>query len=190
MDNSQYILPLLNFSDEDLYYLIEIIQRKKDGNETGAESILIKKYRFNSKEGFDKIYTEMVTICDALNARAYIRINRRSYRKTALQGNVKLSKYLEQGVYKAAPYCFGKAEGKGIAEPRNTQRIVIDIDTYEDLLRLEEYFKYSDFLKIPTVHGTHMIVHIFNQERLKKNFPKIQFGNNLPTLLYASKKIK
>ncbi len=88
IDNFNQIKDLLIFDDnEDYFYFISILQRKKDnpGNINGSNnsSRLIKAYYIDSLEKLMKQKDEMIALANMFNARVGINLNRRSYYKTA-----------------------------------------------------------------------------------------------------------
>lgn len=80
VDNFDLIKPLLDFSNEDTFYFVQILQRKKD-NPNGKyssnnSSRLIKAYYIKSIEQLDKQKDEMIKLAQVFNARVGIKIGR------------------------------------------------------------------------------------------------------------------
>jgi hypothetical protein len=79
IDNLELIKPLLTFDPEqDQFYFIQIIVRKKDIEGMQGNNRVIKEYYVYSAEYLDKIYPEIQKLCKQFKARAYIRLSRRS----------------------------------------------------------------------------------------------------------------
>lgn len=77
-DNSKTGTPL--DKDNDAFYQIQLIK-----HQTMEESCSIfKKYYINKLSDLDKYYDEIITTCDTFNLKAYFEINRKSYKKVAL----------------------------------------------------------------------------------------------------------
>ena len=84
IDNFDQIRKILKFED-DYFYFIQIIQRKKEHPELGSNNRIIRSYMISSEEKFDKNIMEIIHMCGAFNARAYIHLNRRKFSKIALE---------------------------------------------------------------------------------------------------------
>lgn len=90
IDNFTIIKSILEFKSEDDFYLLQILQRKKDSNGrnvngTNNNSRLIKAYYIDSLDHFDSIQTEIIQFCEIFGARAGISLNKRSFEEIALQ---------------------------------------------------------------------------------------------------------
>ena len=78
MDNIEKILPFLQFDSEDDFYFLQILQRKKENPQLGSNSRVIKNYYITSQQHLLDKYEEIKKLCEVFNARASIRLNRRS----------------------------------------------------------------------------------------------------------------
>ena len=85
IDNLELILPLLKFESEDDFYLLQILQRKKENPQLGSNSRVIKNYYISSEKYLLERYSEIKTLCQVFNARASLRLNKRSYEKVGFQ---------------------------------------------------------------------------------------------------------
>lgn len=88
IDNFDLIRNHLIFNNKDEFYFIQIIQRKKDGN--GGLHVrngyrLIRSYYVYSLGEFDNLKDRIKELCESNNARAYININVRNAKETALE---------------------------------------------------------------------------------------------------------
>lgn len=81
IDNFQKIGQALHFDNEDQFYFIQILQRKKDNPVFPQNNRLVKYYVVRSVDYFHHIEPEVKAICETTKARAYISLNRRSFKK-------------------------------------------------------------------------------------------------------------
>ncbi len=90
-----------NFND-DWFYQIFILKRKKDDSELNKNSSLIKLYIVSNLEYLNrKMEEEIIPLCDFFKARAMINVNVKSYRKVAFESLKKLAEEISQEHYKA-----------------------------------------------------------------------------------------
>ena len=198
IDNFKLIEPLLEFPNEDIYYHLQIIQRKKDCPEIGSNNRVIKSYFICKRESLEKTRQEIISLCEFFNARAYINLTPKSLRKTTLLQLKYLSERLYMNdlkkIWKSWNSCAGEVKGE---EPR----WVVDVDdTNTDFIRLidmsiatYEPVKYDEqgrycskvIATIPTKSGYHLLTTPFNLQQFKKEYPDIDVHKNNPTLLYC-----
>ena len=209
INNFNQIADFLTFESEDDFYHLQVLLRKKDlpdhkkGRNNNARCI--KTYYIKSKEHLLSKEEEIISLCELFTARAYINLNRKSFKKAALHLLKEVSNRIvnnqEEYVYRA----YESVAGKSLANVGH-KKWVIDLDSnnLDDLDILEtainkcnssaefnpstgEY--YNILLKIPTVHGWHLITEAFNLlqlEEVKKIIP-FDVQKNNPTVLYFNK---
>ena len=100
INNFEQIKNLLHFENEDIFYHLQILKRKKENPEIGRNSYLIKTYYVTSNEYLDKVKDEIINLCDFNKARAYINLNPRSFEKTAFNTLKKISDIIMNKDYK------------------------------------------------------------------------------------------
>ena len=196
-DNFEQIKSMLKFED-DYFYFIQIIQRKKENPELGSSNRIIRSYNISNLEKFDKDKDEIITLCETFNARAYIHLNRRKWSKIALEclrHNVEL---VANEQYYGIKSSFETIIGRNNCEPRESKTWIIDIDmndynvlnkigTILNNIKPIEEDKWIE--TIPTKNGFHMITRPFNRAEFTKymqlqgDTPDIHTDN--PTILYA-----
>ena len=94
------IIDFDNFND-DWFYQIFILKRKKDDGILNKNSSLIKSYRVSNLEYLNrKLEEEIIPLCDFFKARAMINVNVKSYRKVAFESLKKLAEEISQEHYK------------------------------------------------------------------------------------------
>ncbi len=197
IDNIDLILPLLEFESEDDFYFLQILQRRKDNPELTSNSRVIKNYYVRSPEYLKERYHEIRKLCDAFNARAGIRLNRRSLKQTAHRAIVKMANLLEAEDFEHAYNAYDKAAGSGSS--RYPKRWVLDVDDVEPgAFRVRETLAEliaglapegkKDLAVIPSKTGFHLITTPFDPRKLNGAlypFP-ITIHKDNPTNLYIS----
>ena len=78
IDNFELIKPLLEFEQEDdEYYVIFILKRRKDNPEMKDNLKIIKEYYISSVDYLESKKEEIIKLCEIFNARAVINLNKR-----------------------------------------------------------------------------------------------------------------
>lgn len=197
IDNFELIEPLLTFLNDDIYYHLQIIQRKKDCPEIGSNNRVIKSYFICKLESLEKIKQEIINLCKLFNARAYINLTPKSLKKTTLLQIKYLSERLYMNdlkkIWKSWNSCAGEIKGE-------ESRWVVDIDNNSSIYPIENKVNNVCHLidnlmpktldsriiaKIPTKNGYHLITTPFNLQQFSKEYPDIDVHKNNPTLLYC-----
>ena len=198
IDNFELFKSVMKFDTEDDFYFVQILIRGKDGHtEQGVngnnKNRLIKFYTVKSTEHLERLKPEIISICNALNGRAYIHPTKRSFNSVAdeclrITTDVYLSKTNNIGLKAAYSTACGKSFNS------KDKKFVIDLDdgAVNKAAEIIEYIEYhcEPFEKIkflysvPTVHGSHLITLPFNTEKFGLKYPDIDVHKNNPTLLY------
>lgn len=204
VNNFNIVKPLLSWSNDDEFYFLQIIQRKKDAapgmkvNGTNNNSRLIKAYYVKSLEYLDFIEPEVIALCNLFGARAGLNLNKRSFKKTALQHLKLVTDNLINENYDKIYKTYSSAVGK-FSHDKN-KKWIIDIDK-EDLIRLQSIREIINSLpplidkernpieskiivEIPSKTGLHLITSPFKLDSFKTIYPDIDVGKNNPTNLY------
>lgn len=193
VDNFEQICKLLEFTDKDDFYFLQIIQRKKDGNQVPSANNgyrTIKTYYIRSHEDFERRKEAIIQLCEQNNARAYINLNVRSAREVALTAakayiDLVREDRCEQGhrVYDHACGVTPKMKIKKkwivdvddltveqvdtIVNKINHCRSAFKVTDMRYLENLSEDLYDNVICRIPTVHGVHLITHGFDVGRFK-----------------------
>lgn len=88
INNFSIIRDKLVFNNRNEFYFVQVIQRKKDGNEglhIRSGYRLIKSLYIYSLEEFDSLSDRIKELCINNNARAYINMNVRNANEVALE---------------------------------------------------------------------------------------------------------
>lgn len=190
--------------DKDTYYIIDIIKRKKDDDTVTYSSRIINSYVVDSKKSLLDLKDRITKECMDKKARAYLRMNRRSYKYTSLKMLVELSNLVanDNDLFKL-PKIFTSVSGKFFKEPN--KKWLIDFDSKDEKLInqiidviTETYntynndkLKYDDIVlvKVPTFSGFHLLTKPFNLKHFRwlsnnKGLPNLEIHKDSPTLLY------
>lgn len=193
VDNLSIIKPLLNFESEDDFYYLQLLQRKKENPQLGSNSRVIKNYYIRSLDYLEERYDEIKSLCDEFNARAMLRLNKRSYRKVAFRTMVNVANTIANGEYQFIGKCYDRACGETHNAGSN-KTWILDFDNVNPDFVSEPSFIYwlSKFepignkylATIPSLTGYHMIVKPFDSKEFKRDFPHIDIHKDNPTNLY------
>ena len=195
MNNFTKIKEILKFEDPDKFYFIQILKRRKDNPTMGKDMCNIDNFCVYSLDDFERYESRIKEICERNNARAYIRLNRRSDKKIALQMLARMAQMIASEQYNIRKLYYSIA-GEYHSEQDKTWIIDIDMKPFDDFDKIEKLINglqpIGDKLiaTIPTVNGFHMITRPFNLAEFRKymqlqgDTPDIHKDN--PTLLYYS----
>lgn len=197
VDNFELIREHLIFNNPDEFYFVQIIQRKKDGNEglhvrNGYR--LIRSYYIYNLGDFDNLENRIKELCESNNARAYINLNVRNAKESALEcikryTDLVLNNNSFQGNNIWDSVCGG-------VRARGYKALwVIDIDDPDkgelitNLIMSCRHSPEFTLYRVPTVHGFHLICSGFDTKQFNSllkdnNLGTIDIHKNNPTLLY------
>jgi uncharacterized protein YsxB (DUF464 family) len=192
INNLELIKPLLNFEDEDDFYMLYIFKRKKDqpeGEKDNHQSVrTIRSYCIASIEQLEKRYDEIIQLCEMFKARAYIHVQKQSHKDVSLDMLVDLAQRIKSGQHKQQNL-FDSIVGQ---MKTLEHRWIVDIDTKDEDSIVNIRYTISmckpEGLKIhrsiPTKNGYHLITDRFDVMEFKKKHPDIDIQKKNPTLLY------
>ena len=195
VDNFDLISTLLRFDNPDDCYYLEILLRGKDGNDVKKKhnngDRTIREILIHSMDQFLIQKEEIIKLCREFNARAYIRLNRRSYRGIGFYYVKNFLTEEELSVHNRSMYvpahrnpfrAMSTACGKVNAEPKMTRSWLIDLDdcqigdpivtAFESVIKrpgMNAVISPDDMVisRIPSKSGVHLIVHPFNMSEYK-----------------------
>ena len=199
VDNFNVFKKIINTLNDDEFYFVQILIRGKDGHtEPGIngnnKNRLIKFYTIKSAEHLEKVENEIKSICNAVNARAYIHPTKRSFKavsKECLKATVEMFLSENNIGLKGA---YSTACGKSYIT--SDKKFVIDLDnenaSQEKIKEIVDYITNECeplshnklCYRVDTAHGMHLITTPFNTARFYQKFPDIDVHKNNPTLLY------
>lgn len=190
VDNFEQIKKLLNYNSEDDFYFLQIMRRKKENPTLTSNTKIIDELFINSNEYLDTKKEYIIQMCNMFNARATIRLNRRSYKTCSLQSLSNLAQQIANGQSPSVSRLYSSVVGKYHNEP--FKRWIIDIDQKEIdstmLPTLERIKPIGNKLIdiIPSKNGYHIITSPFDVSEFSKSFPNIDIHKDNPTNLYIT----
>lgn len=207
INNFQTLDPLIQFDSTDDCYFVQFLKRHKDNPEMTKNMINVDNMFIYSKYDYWKYQDRIIEIANLHNARAYIRINRRSVKKIALLSNTQVAHLLLTEDYKAVKNAYLSAAGdhRSINEP--VRKWIVDLDnpiekkanrdayqmTIKNIINAlhSEYNlnskkdKYQMLAEIPTQNGIHVITNPFNLQRFREVWKgELDIHKDNPTILY------
>lgn len=190
IDNFDIILPLLKYDCDDDFYYLQILQRKKENDELGSNSRVVRNYYIKSNDYLANRKDEIIKLCTVFNARAMIRLNRRSFEKTAYKAMQNLANTMSNKEWVFCMKAYDRACGQGHNEADKTW--IVDIDGVgrltNDMVRYIERecepIGNKFIAVIPSKNGCHLITRPFNLQTFKTLFPDIEVHKDNPTNLY------
>ena len=178
VDNLELVLPLLKFESEDDFYLLQILQRKKENPQLGSNSRVIKNYYISSEKYLLERYSEIKTLCQVFNARASLRLNKRSYEKVGFQTLENVANTMKNKDFKFLNKSYDRA--CGLVHNDKVKKWIIDVDK-DDLIWLPQIIDAIQpcrplgnkiLTQIPSLSGVHLITTPFDVSEFRVNFKK------------------
>ena len=180
-----------DLEDEDSFLYLQILQRKKENPQLGSNSRVIKNYNISNIEYLEKRYDEIKKLCDIFNARAMLRLNKRSKRKVAFKSMELLANSLSNQEYSFSGRAYDRACGQSHND--KNKKWILDIDEPFTKESVEEIKKFINLIEpigdkvlkeLPTKSGIHLITKPFNLQHFKTEFPDISVHKDNPINLY------
>lgn len=180
----------LEFRDEDDFYFLQILQRKKENSHLGSNSRVIKNYFIGSQEYLLDREKEIKGLCDQFNARAMLRLNRRSYYKTAFHALQIMADKMANKSFDTANKAYVTACGRYNNEP--DKKWIIDVDTADidpDELRkvinnVSPHVGHKTYFELKTKNGYHLITKPFNITEFNKFQLDVSIQKDNPVNMY------
>lgn len=195
VNNFPQIKSMLKF-EEDYFYFIQIIQRKKEIPDLGANNRIVRSYMISSLEKLEKNEAEITQMCQMFNARAYIHLNRRKWSRIALECLRHNAELIANDQHDGIKSSLETIVGRHNCEPKGEKTWIIDIDTFDENAQRKiqicingcEPTGNKIVANVPTKNGSHLITKPFNSAEFHKylslqgDIPDIHKDNG--TILY------
>lgn len=191
VNNLEYIRDFISF-DEDTFYFVQIMKRRKDNPDMEKGLQILKSYYIDNLEYFDRKMPDIIKLCEDNNARAYINLNKRSYEKV----NIQMIKYLADAVYnkqyKNCQNAFEKIAGRNNADTDKKWILDVDVKDLELIDKVTAFIKTQKpegdkvYLVNETKSGYHLICKPFDPREMKEKYPEIEIKKDNPTILYIA----
>ena len=198
VDNFDLIKKHIHSSDSNEFYMLQIMRRTKDqkGYDGKHKQSIIKSYFISSVEYLDSKRDEIVGLCEMFNARAYINLNKKSYKQVSLKaleilaGKIAHEEYDIRSLFESACGQTGACDG--------LKTWIVDFDS-KDLNELDRIKNIIDSIDpkgvskivetVPTRHGYHLITRPFNKKAFYEMYNNpIDIHDNNPTILFVNLK--
>ena len=185
---------LLRFESEDDFYFLQILQRKKENELLGSNSRVIKNYYIGSVEYLEDKYDEIKSLCQEFNARAMLRLNKRSYSKVSFKVLQNIANCMSNGDYRNIKSQYDRACGQTHNDTDKTWIVDIDGDISDnEVLDMFTIINNSRpegpkvITVLPTKDGKHIITRPFEMKQFKEVYPDIDIHKDNPINLYIPK---
>jgi hypothetical protein len=201
VNNFDRIRELLDFTNSDTYYFIQILKRRKDNPEMAKDMVVIDDIFIYNSTHFDVMKDQIIKTCNTNNARAYFRINKRSAKKSAFQMLKRVADLIMSEDYKAVRGAFSSVSGEFHGD--DDKKWIIDVDwkdfegrkafldvMHHRIKELQEETGRDPMMEIiPTKNGYHLITRPFNIQKISQfltdNKAKVDIHKDNPTILYC-----
>ena len=201
MNNFDQIRGMLDFSIAGTFYFLQILKRRKDNPELGKDMIHIADYYIDSLAKYDDLKPMIIRQCEAENARAYFRLNRRDEKRVASEALKLMVEYVLSENYKPAKSVYASCAGKYPSEKNKTWIVDLDWDgipqgftkeiyidsvifSIETITKSHKPDAVQNITRIQTMNGMHLIVSPFRLDEFEKHWPKIDVYKDNPTCFY------
>lgn len=192
LNNFDRMKSFLQFDSEDDFYFMQLIQRRKENPKMNKNSRALKSYAIRSMEQMELYKPDIIALCDHFNARATIRVNRRSFKQCAFDTLRELAGNLAVEDYRPVDKVYTQVMGKSHKDPKKKWILDVD-DILHDDPRIGEISQFIEGLQpegnkvvavIPSRSGSHIITTGFNPLEFKKKYPEIEIIKDGPTNIY------
>lgn len=199
VDNLHLLLPFIKPESDDDFYYLQILQRKKENPQLGRNSRVIKNYYIKSQEELIKKYDEIKDLCRLFNARASLRLNKRSFEKVAFKSLENIAHNMSQRDFINISHGYDRACGLGHNESKGNSKWILDIDDISEtdeivkdmIAMIDNSLPHKEETKIlvivPSKTGLHLITSPFDSREFDKIFPGIDKHKDNPSNLFLLK---
>lgn len=200
VNNFAQIRTLLKFDNGDAFYSIDVMKRRKDNPGLFTDSVLIGSFEIRSIQQFDHLMPIFIEVCNGTNARAYIRLNRRTNAKVSKETLRRISGHNADCCYSSVRSVIDSIIGKHHSEKDRTWVVDLDYDKCPAETDINDWLnelisfvqalifegKRDDTVHIVnTVNGVHLVCRPFNRKKFKDKYANIDVHDDNLTLLYA-----
>ena len=174
------------------FLFCQIIQRKKEHPELGSNNRVIKTYYiYSNNDLLNKYKPEIIKLCEAFNARAYIHLVPRDSNRLALETLRSTAEKIANGQQRDVKNVYNTVCGQ--YPSKDYEKLwIVDIDTKDINVLNQIEFDISQIEPIggktkgviPTKSGFHLITKPFNSQIFGMRHPEIEIHKNNPSLLF------
>lgn len=187
----------------DAFWDIRVIKRRKENPDLEKNSVLITSYQVQTRKELNDLKIHILKKCIDNNARAYINLNAKSYKKLAYQSLKAIADIIAEERYKDIKKVIDQTIGSGSnmkLQASWMKNWVVDVDSFdrEFIDKVKELIESSMEsekrivkYEIPTINGVHIITSPFNCKKFSDDFrifmPDVEvpeIKKDQPTLLF------
>lgn len=146
VNNFDQIRSLLKFENEGDCYYVQLLRRQSDDPHTDGmadpryhgnmHSRSVKDFLIPSLEYYDKVKEDIIAMCKLFNVRAYIRLNKRTYKNIALEMLKHIASQCASGETFNSPYSLVASAAGQVCSAGEGKTWIVDLD--------EEYLPYQE----------------------------------------------
>ena len=197
-NNFAHIKSLLKF-EEDYFYFIQIIQRKKEVPDLGSNNRVLRSYMASSMDKLERSEKEIIDLCEAHNARAYIHLNRRKWSKISIEQLRHIAELIANGQHESVKTSLETVIGRTNCEPKDSKTWIVDVDdtfipspmmmatiSYDCEPKAKSLEEGKILAVIPTKNGHHLITKPFDRSEFHIKYPTTDVHTDNPTILYVA----
>ena len=198
VDNFDLIKKHIHSSDSNEFYMLQIMRRTKDqkGYDGKHKQSIIKSYFISSVEYLESKRDEIVGLCEMFNARAYINLNKKSYKQVSLKaleilaGKIAHEEYDIRSLFESACGQTGACDGLKTWIVDFDSKDLDELDRIKNIINSIDPKGVSKIVEtVPTRHGYHLITRPFNKKAFYEMYNmSIDIHDNNPTCLYINLK--
>lgn len=192
INNFHSVEYLMNYSDSNDFYFLQILKRRKD-NPTMARDMEVIRDFYLYENDITHLKDTIIKICESENARAYLRVNKRNAEKIALQTVKRTVDLVISKNYKHVKRVYSSVCGEFHSDPDKKWIIDMDNDLEIDSNELSTFVQSLIFETgrddtlhyVNTKNGYHIVCRPFNLKKFKDKYPSVDVHKDNPTLLYC-----
>jgi hypothetical protein len=199
VDNFDLIKKHINTSDDGSeFYMLQIMRRTKDqkGYEGKHKQSVIKSYYISSPEYLEEKREEIIGLCEMFNARAYINLNKKSYKQVSLKaleilaGKIAHEDYGIKSIFESACGQTGACDGQKTWLVDFDSKDEVELNVVKTIINVVEPKGVEKIVEtVPTRHGYHLITKPFNKKAFYDIYnEKLDIHDNNPTILFVNLK--
>lgn len=174
LDNTELILDLLKFPNNDTYYYLQILQREGEPKVQRYSTLVTKERGINIEE--------IKYLCRLFTGRAYISIIPRSLKKLTLELLSRVTERVKNECYVPSIYGISKSVAispKTIVSKSSLWLFDVDCPDFKDpILKKCEDLGIEVKTVIPSFQGYHIIVKPFNPKILSETNSEVIYLEN------------
>lgn len=207
IDNFLTINKILKFDNDDDFYMLQVIKRRKENPEMETNSLVLKTTYLQSEGQLLRLKDDLVDLADRHNARVYVNPCRKSFRKCTIACLKEFADRIACENY-AKPYKIFDSVAGACGSNRAIWVVDVDWNELDDVVFAGEFSlemeqriyinKMCEFINTlkpdvddkivavnRTVNGAHVLTTPFNAADFRQKYPNVTVHKNNPTLVYC-----